>query len=99
MLAVSRVVVVVEVLVAQGQGIGALRDEVVQGMLDRLRVAMVAEAGGEPAGDAGDLLDLAEQQGVADVTLCWHRVSFRLGRRWLRHKYLRLERHPMLIEL
>ena len=56
---------VVEVLVAQGQGVDPLGEEVLQRVLDQLGVAMVGEAGGELADDAGELLDLAEQQGAA----------------------------------
>ena len=56
---------VVEVLVAQRQGVDPLCDEVFQGVLDQLGVAVVGEAGGELAEDAGGLLDLSEQQGAA----------------------------------
>ena len=56
---------VVEVLVAQGQAVDALGDEMLDGVLDEVGVAMVGEAGGELADDAGELLGLAEQQGAA----------------------------------
>src|SRR6185312_4992989 len=49
----AEVVVIVEVLVAQGQGVDPLGDEVLQGVLDQLGVAMVGEATGELAEDAG----------------------------------------------
>ena len=56
---------VVEVLVAQGQAVDALGEEVLQGMLDEVGVAVVVEAGGELADDAGEGLGLAEQEGAA----------------------------------
>ena len=61
----AEVVVVVEVLVAQRQGVDPLGDEVLEGVLDEVGVAMVGEAGGELAEDAGEFLGLAEQQGAA----------------------------------
>jgi hypothetical protein len=61
----SEVVVVVEVLVAQGQGVDALGDELLEGVLDEPGIAMVGEAAGELADDAGDLFGLLEQQGAA----------------------------------
>ena len=61
----AEVVVVVEVLVAQRQGVDPLGEEVLDGVLDEVGVAVVGEAGGELADDAGESLGLAEQQGAA----------------------------------
>ena len=61
----AEVVVVVEVLVAQGQGVDPLGEEFLDGVLDEVGVAVVGEAGGELADDAGESLGLAEQQGAA----------------------------------
>jgi hypothetical protein len=61
----AEVVVVVEVLIAQGQAVDPLGDEIGQGMLDEVRVAMVGEAGSELVDDSGELLGLAEQQRAA----------------------------------
>ena len=61
----AEVVVVVEVLVAQGQGVDPLGEEVLDGVLDEVGVAVVGEAGGELADDPGESLGLAEQQGAA----------------------------------
>ena len=61
----AEVVVVVEVLVAQGQAVDPLGEEVLDGVLDEVGVAVVGEAGGELADDAGEGLGLAEQQGAA----------------------------------
>ena len=56
---------VVEVLVAQGQGVDPLGDQLLDGVLDEVGVAVVGEAGGELADDPGESLGLAEQQGAA----------------------------------
>ena len=53
---------VVEVLVAQGQGIDSLGEQLLDGVLDEVGVAVVGEAPGELADDAGEVLDLAEQE-------------------------------------
>ncbi|AGA25935.1 hypothetical protein Sinac_1556 [Singulisphaera acidiphila DSM 18658] len=56
---------VVEVFVAQGQTIDALGQEVFQGVLDEVRIAMVGKAGGELADDPGAGFDLTEQKCTA----------------------------------
>jgi hypothetical protein len=61
----AEVVVVVEVLVAQRQGGDALGDQLLHGVFGEAGVAVVGEAGGELAEDAGESLGLAEQQGAA----------------------------------
>ena len=61
----AEVVVVVEVLVAQRQGVDPLGDQLLDGVLDEVGVAVVGEAGGELADDPGESLGLAEQQGAA----------------------------------
>ena len=58
-------IVVVEVLVAQGQGVDALGEKVFEGVLDQVGVAMIGEAGGELADDRREVRGLAEEQGVA----------------------------------
>jgi hypothetical protein len=60
-----QVVVVVEALVAQRQGVNPLGDQVGDGVLDEVRVAMVGETGGELMDDAGELLGLSEQERAA----------------------------------
>ena len=60
---VAEVVMVVEVLVAQGQAVDPLGDEVLQRVLDQVGVTMIGEAVGELADDPGELLDLPEQAG------------------------------------
>src|SRR5512144_2151668 len=60
-----QVVMVVEVLVAQGQAVDPLGDEIGEGVLDEVGLAVVGEAGGELTDDGGELLGLAEQQGAA----------------------------------
>ena len=59
------VVVVVEVLVAERQGVDPRGDQVLDGVLDEVGVAVVGEAGGELTDDAGELLGLAEQRDAA----------------------------------
>jgi hypothetical protein len=61
----SQVVMVVEVLIAQGQGIDPLGDQLVGRVFDPVGFAVAGEAGGELMDDAGELLGLAEQQGTA----------------------------------
>lgn len=53
------------VLVAEGQAIEAPGQEVLDGVLDEVGVAMIGEAGGEPADGPGQSLGPAEQQGAA----------------------------------
>jgi hypothetical protein len=57
----AEVVVVVEVLVAQRQGVDPLGDQLLDGVLDEAGVAVVGEAVGELADDPGESLGLAEQ--------------------------------------
>ena len=61
----AEVVVVVEVLVSQGQGVDPLGDEFLDGVFDEVGIAVVGEAGGELSDDAGESLGLAEQQRAA----------------------------------
>jgi hypothetical protein len=56
---------VIEILVAQGQGIDPLGDEMLKGVLDQLGVTMVDKACGELADDASEFLGLAEEQATA----------------------------------
>ena len=56
---------VVEVLVAQRQGVDPLGDQLLDGVFGEVGVAVVGEAGGELADDPGESLGLAEQQGAA----------------------------------
>ena len=53
---------VVEVFVAQSQGVDPLGNELLAGVLGELRITMVGEARGELADDAGEILRFAEQQ-------------------------------------
>ena len=55
-------VMVVEVLVSQGQPRDALRHQRVQGMLHKTRIAPVREAGGHPVEQTHGSVDLAQQQ-------------------------------------
>src|SRR5512135_2040939 len=54
----AQLVVVVEVLVTEGQGVDPLGDQFLGGMFDELGVAMIGAAGGELVEDAGELLGL-----------------------------------------
>src|SRR6185437_11566847 len=56
---------VVEILVAQGDAVDALGEELGGGMLDGVGVAVVGEASGELLEDGGALLDLGEEEGPA----------------------------------
>src|SRR5512135_1348254 len=56
----AEVVVIIEVLVAQCQAVDPLGDQIPDGVLDEVGVAMVGEAGGELVKDGGELLGLAE---------------------------------------
>ena len=60
-----QVIVVVEVFVAQGQGIDSLGYEMFKGVLDELGVTMIGKASGELPNDTGEFLGLAEQQAAA----------------------------------
>jgi len=62
---VPQVIVVVEVFVAQGQGIDSLGYEMFKGVLDELGVTMIGKASGELPNDTGEFLGLAEQQAAA----------------------------------
>jgi len=61
----AEVVVVVEVFVAQGQGVDPLGHEVRQRVLDEVGLAVVGEAGGELADNGGEVLGRSEQQRAA----------------------------------
>ena len=61
----TQVVVVVEILVPQCQAVDPLGDQLRDGMLDEVGVAMVGEAGGELMDDRREFFGLAEQQGAA----------------------------------
>ena len=58
-------VVVVEIFITQRQAEYALRDQIVQRVLDELGVAVVLEAGGEAAHDGRFLFQFLQQQGAA----------------------------------
>ena len=58
---VPQVIVVVEVFVAQGQGIDSLGYEMFKGVLDELGVTMIGKASGELPNDTGEFLGLAER--------------------------------------
>src|SRR5262249_28078144 len=62
---VPQIIMVVEILVTQSQGVNSLRDEVLKGVLDELRVTMIGEARGELLDDPGEHLGLTEQQAAA----------------------------------
>lgn len=53
---------VMEILVAQGQAIEPLIQELFDGVLHPLRLAVVVEAGRQTAGHAQAAVDLAEQE-------------------------------------
>ena len=53
---------VVEVLVAQRQGIDPLGDQMLEGVLDEFRVTMINEAGSKLADDGCEFLGLTEKQ-------------------------------------
>lgn len=72
---------VVEVLVAQRQGVDPLGDQLLDGMLDEVGLAVVGEAGGELADDPGQLLGLAEQQGPPSEVMSPPSKSARISRR------------------
>ena len=56
---------IVEVLVAQRQGVDALSDPLFHGVFGEVGVSVVGETGGELADDSGESLGLAEQQRAA----------------------------------
>jgi hypothetical protein len=60
-----QLVVVIEVLVAEGQGVDPLGDQIGDGVLDEVGVAMIGEAGGALVDDPSEWLGLAEQHGAA----------------------------------
>jgi len=62
---VSQIVVVVEVLVAEGEGVDALGDQFIHGVLNPIGVAVIGEAGRELGDDPGDPLRLSQQQSAA----------------------------------
>src|SRR5262245_36915641 len=53
---------VVEIFVTQSQGVDPLRDQVLEGVLDELRVTMIDEARGELLDDPGEYFSLPEQE-------------------------------------
>ncbi len=55
-------VVIVEVFVAQGQAEDPLGQQVVDRVLDQIRIAVVVEAGGQSSEDAGLGLDLPQEE-------------------------------------
>ena len=57
-----QIVVVVEILVAQSQTVDPLADEIEDGVLDQISVAVIDKAVGELPQDARPLLDLSKQQ-------------------------------------
>jgi hypothetical protein len=59
---VPQVVVIVEIFVAQCQGIHALTDQLQHRVLDQLRVAVIVKASGKSPQDAHLLLDFSQQQ-------------------------------------
>src|SRR6185437_662919 len=58
----AEVVVAVEVLIARGQGVDPLGDQLLDGVSGAVRFAVVGEAGGELPDDPGESLGLAEQR-------------------------------------
>jgi hypothetical protein len=56
---------VVEILVTQSQGVNPLRDEMLKGVLDELRVPMIGKARGELLDDPGEHLGLPKQEATA----------------------------------
>ncbi len=59
---VSQIIVIVDVLVAQGERVDTLSDQFFGGVFDQLRIAMIGEACCELTDDAGDAFCLAQQQ-------------------------------------
>ena len=57
--------VIVEILVTGGQAQEALGQQFAHGMFGKARVAMIAEAGGEGAGDAQAFVDLTQEEQTA----------------------------------
>src|SRR3974377_889188 len=60
-----QIIMVIEVFIAQSQGVNPLSDEMLKRVLDEFRVTVVSEAGGKLTDDGGDFLGLAEQQAAA----------------------------------
>ena len=56
---------VVEVLIAQSQGVDSLGDAMLERVLDELRVTIIREARGELTNDPSERFRLAEQQATA----------------------------------
>ena len=57
----SQIIVIVEILVAQRQGVDTLGDQFLDGVLDLLRITMIGEAARKLTDDAGDAFHLAQQ--------------------------------------
>ena len=63
----AQVGMVIEVLVAEGQSVEALRNQADEGMLDEARITLVAETGGEFSADALVLPELSSGAGRCDA--------------------------------
>src|ERR1019366_5196833 len=61
----TQCVMIVQILVAQGQTVNALGDQVIRCMFDQLRVAMVGEALGESPNEPHSLFKFAKKHGSA----------------------------------
>lgn len=61
---------VIELRVAPSQGVDPLSNQLVHGVIDEFRIAMIREAGGEPAENPGAPFDLFEQQTAPIGTDC-----------------------------
>ena len=62
--------VVVDILVAQRLGVKALGDELLQGVLDKDRIAPVAKASGQPPRQPEGPIGLAQEQHAAVAGEC-----------------------------
>ena len=62
---VAQLLVIVQILLTQGQTIDALRHQLLHGVFDPVRIAIIGEAGGKLAQDPDALLDLPQQQTTA----------------------------------
>jgi hypothetical protein len=58
----AEAVVIIEVFVAQGQGIDPLFDEILHGVLDLRWCALIGKAGGKAAQEAGLAFHCAQEQ-------------------------------------
>jgi len=62
---VAQLVVIVEVFIAQRQGVDALCDELADGVLDARRIAPIVEAGCQPRGQPQPPIGFAQQDRAA----------------------------------